>query len=197
MSFFRKKEPRKKSFYEGSDRIFLYRGSFYWSVTKKDSMHNTFTVIPGDDIPYEEFRKLAMDCAEKMLSMSFVVLNDLYCSPLEPAEGTLSESVCVKQYVEQGGTPVFAAKNELYTVSAGIDRQLVKCVPEATYGYYGLSFYGYKMTEDASLKLSIALHYHEDHQYLEVSAPEDASKYIDIVREASKVQGREVVFLEE
>lgn len=62
-------------------------------------------IFPGDDIPYEEFRKLAFDYAERILLGSPVVLNNLYCYPLEPVEGILSEDDCVKQYIVQGGTP--------------------------------------------------------------------------------------------
>lgn len=197
MGFFRKKKLQKKFFYQDSDQIFLYRGAFYRFKTEKEHEVNTFTVIPGDDIPYEEFRELALCCAEKILSLSPVVLNNLYCYPLEPVEGTLSEDDCVKRYVEQGGNPVFAAKNELYTVSEGIDRQLVECVPKEVYGYYGLFFYGYNSIPDAPFRRNLIIHYHEDHQYLEVSALDDVSKYIDIVLEICKKHGKQVLIPEE
>lgn len=196
MFFFRKKNPRKKEFYEDSDRIFLYQGAYYSTAENLDSS-NSFTVIPGDDIPYEEFRKLAFDYTEKILSGSLVVLNNLYCYPLEPVEGSLSEDDCVKQYVVQGGTPIFVAKNELYTVSCGIDKQLVECVLKEVWGYYGFYFYRHKLVAGASFKCDLTIHYHENHQYLEVSAPDGVSKYIDIVLEVCKQQGKPVVFPKE
>ena len=193
MFFFRKKELRKKCFYEESDQIFLYRGAFYWPAIEKDDTSHIFTVIPGDDIPYKEFRDLAVDCVKKMLLECPVVLNNLYCYPLEPVGGTLAEDDCVKQYIAQGGTPVFAAKNELYTVSKGIDRQLVECVPKEVYGYYGLLFYGYKHIKDTPFHRDLTIHYHEDHQYLEISVLDDVSKYIDIVLEICKKHGKQVL----
>ena len=133
----------------------------------------------------------------KMLAEKPVVLNSLYCYPLEPVEGTLAEDDCVKQYVVGGGTPIFVAKNELYTVSHGIDRQLIECVPKEAYGYYGFWFYGHNLSGDSSFKRDLTIHYHEDHQYLEVSALDDVSKCIDIVLEVCKKYGKQVVLPKE
>ena len=197
MLFFRKRKPTpKKGFYPDDNKVHLHWGAYDVKANMSEE-HYAFLVIPGEEIDSEEFRELALNCAEKMLSLSRVVLNNLYCYPLEPVEGTLSEDACVKRYVEQGGNPVFAAKNELYAVSKGIDRLLVGCVPEDAYGYYGLSFYGYDLIDGAAFHRNLTIHYHEDHQYLEVSALDDVSKCIDIVLEVCKKYGKQVVLPKE
>lgn len=81
-------------------------------------------------------------------------------------------------------------------MSCGIDRQLVECVPKEVYGYYGLSFYRHKLMGGISFKRDLTIYYHEDHQYLEVSVPDDVSKYIDMILEICKEQGKEVIFSE-
>ena len=195
MLFVRKrKSTPKKDFYPDDNKIHLYWGT-YGVKANTSKEHHAFLVIPGEEIDSEEFCELALSCAEKMLSLNPVVLNNLYCYPLEPVEGTLSEDDCVKRYVEQGGNPVFAAKNELYTVSKGIDRQLVECVPKEVYGYYGLLFYGYNLIEGASFHRGLTIHYHEDHQYLEVIAPTQIERYLSVARDYLGSHGKEVVFM--
>lgn len=197
MLFFQKrKSTSKKEFYPDDNKIHLHWGA-YGVQSGVSEEHSVFLVIPGEETDPEEFRELALDCAKKILSERSVVLNNLYCYPLEPVGGALAEDDCVKQYIAQGGTPVFAAKNELYTVSNGIDRQLLECVPEEVYGYYGLFFHGYNLIKDAPFHRDLTIHYHEDHQYLEVSALDDVSKYIDIVLEICKKHGKQVVLPKE
>lgn len=195
MFFHKRKSTSKKEFYPGDNKIHLHWGT-YGGQSIASEGHRAFLAIPGEEIDSEEFRELALCCAEKMLAEKPVVLNSLYCYPLEPVEGTLAEDDCVKQYVVQGGTPIFVAKNELYTVSYGIDRQLIECVPKEAYGYYGFWFYRHNLKGEASLKRDLTIHYHEDHQYLEVSVLDDVSSCLDIVLEVCKKHGKRVLLPE-
>lgn len=189
MFFFRKKQSREKAFYEDSDRLFLYRGAFYWKPEGLDAS-NTITVVVGEDFDEDIFRSLAMDCAEHLLSDGAVVLNKLFYCWAMPLEGGLSEDPCVMEYVAQGGTPVFESKNSLYTLSRGIDRRLVDCICQNGYGFV---FHKYSAVENAPFKLDLTIGYYEDHQHLLVVAPSGISEYADAVVAFCKARGWDIV----
>ena len=188
MFFFSRKSPSpNKSFYPDDNKVHLR-----WdhdSPASERIDERSFQLIPGEEVNSKNFCELAFSCLKRIFDDKQVVLN---CLGISSIEMPIAEEPCVRQYMAQGGTPVFSQKHELYTISRGLDHQLVDNMPKDCYGCFYFEAYGYEPTESGGYNRCLTAHYYEDHQYLRICASSDIENYAEAVREVCNQYGKEL-----
>ena len=104
--FSRKRSSPNKSLDPDENKVHLR-----WdhdSPTSERIDERSFQLIPGEEVNSKNFCELAFSCLKRIFDDKQVVLN---CLGISSIEMPIAEEPCVRQYMAQGGTPVFSQKH--------------------------------------------------------------------------------------